>query len=421
MRLIWATQDSRAASLFAQELNAKGIQTSLDPQKVPYQIWVYDEEKIEEAKNFLKNFLSSFIPSPYPNTTDSPKLDASYLNASHSDTFAVDTLQPTEPYSQQVGQARGKQTPAELFLQSKLKKTITTQAVPPTTTRATNSILFLCCFFFISSLWLPPVTEQIDSVTHNVTTPVSWEQLMYFDYPLRQQQIDSVITQYGKEVITAPKSASEAAKQALQKAEAIPEWQGMYTLLLETLSNKIASSSRAIDSRAPLFESLRKGEWWRLVSPIFLHGDIIHLLFNMLWLLLLAPQIENKIGIFRFLLLTLFSALGSNMTQYLMSGPAFIGFSGVICAYAGFLWMRIGRTPWEGYAVQPGTFSFLFWFIGVLCVISVASFAISALWHISVPMSIANAAHISGLLLGMFFGSLDYFGAVREDEVNNKR
>lgn len=415
MRLIWVTQDSKAAISLSQALESKGIQTSVELQGTPCRVWVYDEDRVEEAKSSLQGFLSTLMgTSLQVPSSNLPSFDTIESLAERENSKSNALEHP--------GQAFGMshKTPTELFLQEKLKKTIKTQARIFNPTRVTNTLLFLCCFFFISSIWTPPPSETIDSATNTVATPLSWEQLLYFDYPKRQQQIDSVIAQYGQEVLTKPQAASTTARQAFEKAASLPQWQGIYSLLLDKL-NKNSSQKASEGTPSPqLFESLREGQWWRLFTPIFLHGDILHLLFNMLWLLLLAPQIESSIGPFRFILLTALVAIGSNTTQYLVSGPAFIGFSGVICAYAGFIWRRTKIAPWEGYFVQPGTFNFLFWFIFILSSISIISFTISLFWHVALPIGIANSAHISGLVLGIFLGSLDYFKAVSEDGMNSQ-
>src|SRR5690606_37673500 len=50
---------------------------------------------------------------------------------------------------------------------------------------------------------------------------------------------------------------------------------------------------------------LAEGEVWRLVTPIFLHANLLHLGFNMLWLYSLGSQVELQRGKWRFTALLL--------------------------------------------------------------------------------------------------------------------
>lgn len=57
-------------------------------------------------------------------------------------------------------------------------------------------------------------------------------------------------------------------------------------------------------------------EWWRLITPIFLHIGVPHLLFNMLVVYFLGQQIEFIFGHVRFTLLYLFSGLMGNAFSF---------------------------------------------------------------------------------------------------------
>ena len=81
--------------------------------------------------------------------------------------------------------------------------------------------------------------------------------------------------------------------------------------------------------RPTLVDTLRSGEWWRLVTPIFLHGSPMHLLFNMLILWDFGRQLERYLRPLRYLALVLGLAVVSNLVQYAFEGPS-IGMSGVL-------------------------------------------------------------------------------------------
>ncbi|MBY0413617.1 MAG: rhomboid family intramembrane serine protease, partial [Bdellovibrionales bacterium] len=84
---------------------------------------------------------------------------------------------------------------------------------------------------------------------------------------------------------------------------------------------------------------IRHGQVWRLITPIFIHLSILHILFNMLWFKDLGYLIEHKFGKNDLLLLILISGVTSNILQYCISGPQFGGMSGVLYAMLGFVWV----------------------------------------------------------------------------------
>jgi len=57
-------------------------------------------------------------------------------------------------------------------------------------------------------------------------------------------------------------------------------------------------------------------EPWRLVTPIFLHFNLLHLLFNAMMLLSLGGQVEGVRGAPRYLALVLVLAVFSNVSEY---------------------------------------------------------------------------------------------------------
>ena len=83
------------------------------------------------------------------------------------------------------------------------------------------------------------------------------------------------------------------------------------------------------------FPEIRAGQVWRLVTPIFLHAGVLHLVFNMLWLYQLGGQIEAQESSGYFAVMVLVLAVICNTGQYVVSGPLFIGMSGVVYGLLG--------------------------------------------------------------------------------------
>jgi membrane associated rhomboid family serine protease len=81
------------------------------------------------------------------------------------------------------------------------------------------------------------------------------------------------------------------------------------------------------------------GDWWRLVTAMFLHGNIIHLGFNMLALYWLGTIIEQALGTPRFLLVYFVSGLAGSAGALVFSSPAqdTVGASGAIFGLIGAL------------------------------------------------------------------------------------
>jgi GlpG protein len=159
---------------------------------------------------------------------------------------------------------------------------------------------------------------------------------------------------------------------------------------------------------SPGLEPILHGQVWRLVTPMFIHFRIWHLVFDMYCLYLFGGAIERQRGPLRYLSLVLFLAVLSNLCQYflghatwdgfvphLVPNPAFGGMSGVGYGLFGYIWMKARFQPELGLDISPGTVTFLMiWFF--LCMTP---------WiHFFMGSNVANVAHASGLLGGMFLG-----------------
>lgn len=75
----------------------------------------------------------------------------------------------------------------------------------------------------------------------------------------------------------------------------------------------------------------------RLISSAFLHGGIIHLLFNMYALFIIGTQVENYIGKWKFIAIYLLSAISGNLLSCIFSNSVSVGASGAIFGLLGAL------------------------------------------------------------------------------------
>ena len=134
-----------------------------------------------------------------------------------------------------------------------------------------------------------------------------------------------------------------------------------------------------------------EGQYWRWLTPIFLHFSWLHLIFNGLWLWEFGALIERRCGSLRLCLLVLVCGAASNWAQYWWSGPSlFGGMSGVVYALLAYCLVIERVIPGSGLALPRGIAVLLLAWL-LLCMTGIFDFF---------GIAIANAAHLAGLLSG---------------------
>jgi rhomboid protease GluP len=77
---------------------------------------------------------------------------------------------------------------------------------------------------------------------------------------------------------------------------------------------------------------IAQGEWWRLITAMFLHGGWMHILFNMFSLFLFGPELEKIAGKMRFMAIYFLSGIGGGLATLAVQDPGYasVGASGAI-------------------------------------------------------------------------------------------
>ena len=81
---------------------------------------------------------------------------------------------------------------------------------------------------------------------------------------------------------------------------------------------------------AKINQFILQGEFWRFLTPAFLHGSIIHLSFNMYAIYSIGPSLERKYGSTSFILLYIIGAIFGNVVSFLFSPNVSLGASTAI-------------------------------------------------------------------------------------------
>jgi rhomboid protease GluP len=82
-------------------------------------------------------------------------------------------------------------------------------------------------------------------------------------------------------------------------------------------------------------DAIANGQYWRFITPVFLHGSIIHIAFNMYALYALGPGLELHYGHERFLILYFVGGLAGVVFSFLFSKSASLGASTAIFGLLG--------------------------------------------------------------------------------------
>ncbi|MCU1300419.1 MAG: rhomboid family intrarane serine protease [Candidatus Sulfotelmatobacter sp.] len=147
------------------------------------------------------------------------------------------------------------------------------------------------------------------------------------------------------------------------------------------------------------------GEWWRLLTCVFVHGGLLHIAFNMWCLWDLGALSESLYGRWTFGAIYLLCGVGASLASITWNAHSLsVGASGAIFGLAGALIaaFKFGEFSLPREALS-GTMRSLIVFVGFNLIFGAASRVTD------------NAAHVGGLIAGLILGTLIALFAPRQE------
>jgi membrane associated rhomboid family serine protease len=144
-------------------------------------------------------------------------------------------------------------------------------------------------------------------------------------------------------------------------------------------------------------EGIGEGAWWQFLTHAFLHGNLFHLMVNMLALWFTGPILEELLGAWRYLLLYVVAALTGGILQTYSSSQSvdLVGASGAVCGLlTGFatLLPRLEITALIFFIIpvrmKAATLGWLVVTVSIAC------------WYFRIEPGIGHLAHLGGAIAG---------------------
>ncbi len=189
-----------------------------------------------------------------------------------------------------------------------------------------------------------------------------------------------------------PATPAPAAPSFLQRMRRFPATVGLIAVTVlvfvaQLLAQALLGGDLVLYYGAKINANLAAGEAWRLVTPVFLHANLLHIGVNMYSLWALGPAVERFFGHARFLAVYLLSGIGGVLLSLVLSPDPSVGASGAIFGLLGALATFL--------YLHRGTF-------GQLGAMQLRQLVFVALINLALGLTpgIDNWGHVGGLIAG---------------------
>lgn len=245
-------------------------------------------------------------------------------------------------------------------------------------------------------LWALPIAHRISEQAH--------QQILWVANEAEVVLVQSAYQRYQQGDLPATEMADQQAatgndhsgfRQLLPKLRTVPCTSLLIIISVVAtalLNTRLGNGVFDLLRMGTLDFMLESGQWWRLITPVFLHFGLMHLAFNMVLLWFFGRQLEHYESRRLLLILLLLFCVLPNLAQYLAVGMRFGGMSGVVYAVMGYCWLWNRLSPRPVY-VFPNAI------MGLMVAWLLIGFS-GLLTRIGFP-AMANLAHLGGLLTGL--------------------
>ena len=138
--------------------------------------------------------------------------------------------------------------------------------------------------------------------------------------------------------------------------------------------------------------AITAGQYWRLLTPVFLHGSLMHIAFNMYALYIIGRGIELYYGHLEYAFLYFLSGIGGTLFSYYLSQNASVGASGAIFGLIAADAILLYKNK---HILGPGAKNML--------QRSVMVIVINLLIGLTPNLNIDNWGHVGGMMIGIIY------------------
>lgn len=353
MRQLCQISDHSAAKIFGDALYARGIPNAVEQEEGGYVIWIEDDDQIAEAQEAH----TAWLRDPAAFAADAQKAPALRAAEEKQDRRRASRIITREKMG--FNAAAGAQM---------------------------TVCFMVLAFLSVIATWLAGhygLSPSDDSFLAErlAGQRAEWRGKLFIDHPQKLSEF----------VVLG--EAGMTKEQYVELFRVLAEMENAGEQSVENSREKVMAvlDRHGRDWRLKHgLQAVRSGEIWRLITPIFIHFGLIHLIFNLMWLREFSTFIEDRFTVWYVLALIAVSAVISNVLQYWWSGPSFGGLSGINYALFGFLLARSKTDRTVLWSLRPGiTAQLLVWL--VVCMTGALG-------------PVANMAHVAGLAVGLVWG-----------------